>query len=107
MIALIRNLTGRRHSAKRSSDVENPALRDPDVRLMLRAKDGDEEAFAELVTSYRQRLVAMLTQLLGNAATAEDVAQEVFWRIHKARRAYEPSARFSTWLFRIADNLPG
>jgi len=105
MIAAIRKLTDRRHSAKRSSDVENPALRDPDVRLMLRAKDGDEDAFAELVISYQRRLVAVLTQLVGNAATAEDVAQEVFLRIHQARRSYEPTARFSTWLFRIANNL--
>ncbi len=72
---------------------------------MLRAKDGDEDAFAELVTSYQQRLVRVLTQLVGNAATAEDVAQDVFLRIHQARRGYEPTARFSTWLFRIANNL--
>jgi RNA polymerase sigma-70 factor (ECF subfamily) len=80
-------------------------LRDPDVQLMLRAKEGDVEAFAELVTSYQHRLVGVLTHLLGNVATAEDVAQEVFLRIHQARRGYEPTARFSTWLFRIANNL--
>ncbi len=105
MIAAIRKLPVRRHSATRSSEVENPALRDPDVRLMLRAKDGDEDAFAQLVNSYQRRLVNVLTQLVGNAATAEDVAQEVFLRIHQARRGYEPTARFSTWLFRIANNL--
>src|SRR5580704_5940867 len=105
MIAAIRKLTNRRHPAKLSGGDENPALRDPEVRLMLRAKEGDESAFAELVTSYQHRLVGVLSHLLGDAATAEDVAQEVFLRIHQARRGYEPTARFSTWLFRIANNL--
>ena len=105
MIAAIRKPTERRHPVKQTGDDENPALRDPDVRLMLRAKEGDESAFEELVTSYRHRLVGVLTHMLGNAATAEDVAQEVFLRIHQARRGYEPTARFSTWLFRIANNL--
>jgi RNA polymerase sigma-70 factor (ECF subfamily) len=105
MIAAIRKLTVRRRPAKQCRGDENLALRDPDVRLMLRAKEGDENAFAELVTSYQHRLVGVLTHLLGNAATAEDVAQEVFLRIHQARRGYQPTARFSTWLFRIANNL--
>jgi RNA polymerase sigma-70 factor (ECF subfamily) len=105
MIATVRKLTDRRRPAKNGDSVENPALRDPEVRLMLRAKDGDETAFADLVTSYQHRLIGVLAHLLGDAATAEDVAQEVFLRIHQARRGYEPTARFSTWLFRIANNL--
>lgn len=106
MIAAIRKLKDLCRPVKQvRQDEENPALRDPDVCLMLRAKAGDENAFAKLVTSYQQRLVRVLTHLLGNAATAEDVAQEVFLRIHQARRNYEPTARFSTWLFCIAKNL--
>src|SRR5258708_2390925 len=107
MIAVLRKLklTDRRRPAKPSPVAENPALRDPEVRLMLRAKEGDESAFAELVKSYQHRLVGVLAHLLGDATTAEDVAQEVFLRVHQARHGYEPTARFSTWLFRIANNL--
>lgn len=84
---------------------QNPALRDPDVRMMLRAKAGDEFAFADLVTSYQQRLVGVLSHMLGDSEMAEDVAQEVFFRVYQARNGYEPTARFATWLFRIAHNL--
>ena len=105
MIATIQKPADRRDPVKHSGDEENPALRDPEVRLMLRAKEGDERAFAKLVTSYQHRLVGVLAHMLGDAATAEDVAQEVFLRVHQARRGYQPTARFSTWLFRIANNL--
>jgi RNA polymerase sigma-70 factor, ECF subfamily len=84
---------------------QNPVLRDPDVRLMLRAKEGDESAFTQLVTTYQDRLVSVLTHLLQNQEAAEDLAQEVFLRIYKARHGYEPTAKFSTWMFRIANNL--
>jgi RNA polymerase sigma-70 factor (ECF subfamily) len=84
---------------------ENPVLRDPDVGLMLRAKDGDEAAFTQLVTNYQDRLVSVLVHLLQNHEAAEDLAQEVFLRIYRARHGYQPTAKFSTWLFRIANNL--
>jgi|SRR5579872_4726177 len=78
---------------------------DPDVRLMLRAKEGDETAFAKLVRDYHDRLVRVLANLLNSKEDAEDLAQETFLRIYKARHGYQPTARFSTWLFRIAGNL--
>ncbi len=84
---------------------ENPAIRDPDVRLMLRVKEGDEGAFAELVTNYQTRLVSIFYNMLGNRETAEDLAQECFLRIYQARNGYEPTAKFATWLYRIANNL--
>ena len=83
----------------------NPVLRDPDVRLMLRVKEGDETAFTQLVSLYQDRLLGVLYHLLQDQEAAEDLAQEVFLRIYRARRGYEPTARFSTWLFRIANNL--
>src|SRR5262245_36885773 len=88
-----------------SSSDENPVLRDPDVRLMLRVKGGDEAAFEKLVQNYQDRLVAVLFHLVEDRGAAEDLAQEVFLRIYRARRGYEPTAKFSTWLFRIANNL--
>ena len=81
------------------------ALRDPDIRLMLRVRDDEPGAFEELVETYQHRLVAVMHHLVGNAEEAEDLAQEVFLRVYRARKKYRPRAKFSTWLFTIAANL--
>jgi RNA polymerase sigma-70 factor, ECF subfamily len=82
------------------------SLRDPDVRLMLRVRDHDDAAaFGELVDRYRHRLVGVMHHLTGHADEAEDLAQEVFLRVYRTRRRYHPTAKFSTWLFTIANNL--
>ena len=72
---------------------------------MLRTKDGDEAAFAELVKNYQNRLVAVFYHMLRDQEVAEDLAQEAFLRIYRSRHNYQPTAKFSTWLFRIAGNL--
>jgi len=72
---------------------------------MLRLKAGDAAAFARLVERYRGPLVRFLYRMVGDAATAEELAQEVFVRVYGARRRYRPWAKFSTWLFKIATNL--
>ena len=81
------------------------ALRDPDIRLMLRVRDDDATAFAEVVERFQHRLVAVMHHLVGNADEAEDLAQEVFLRVYRTRKKYTPKAKFSTWLFTIANNL--
>ncbi|HWY87967.1 MAG TPA: sigma-70 family RNA polymerase sigma factor [Gemmataceae bacterium] len=81
------------------------ALRDPDIRLMLRVRDDDNEAFAELVELYHQRLVTVMHHLVASTEEAEDLAQEVFLRVYRGRKKYHPRAKFSTWLFTIANNL--
>jgi RNA polymerase sigma-70 factor (ECF subfamily) len=81
------------------------AMRDPDIRLMLRVRGGDEAAFAELVERYQNRLVAVMNHIVGNSDEAEDLAQECFLRVYKTRHKYTPKAKFSTWLFTIANNL--
>lgn len=82
------------------------ALRDPDIRLMLRVRnDDDRAAFAELVDRFQHRLVTVLTHLVGHPHEAEDLAQEVFLRVYRTRAAYTPKAKFATWLFTIANNL--
>jgi RNA polymerase sigma-70 factor (ECF subfamily) len=81
------------------------ALRDPDIRLMLRVRAGEAGAFEELVERYQHRLVAVMHHLVGNAEEAEDLAQEVFLRVYRARQRYRPRSKFSTWLFTIANNL--
>jgi RNA polymerase sigma-70 factor, ECF subfamily len=81
------------------------ALRDPDIRLMLRVRNDDSVAFAELVELYHQRLVTIMQHLVNSAEEAEDLAQEVFLRVYRGRKKYHPRAKFSTWLFTIANNL--
>jgi RNA polymerase sigma-70 factor (ECF subfamily) len=81
------------------------ALRDPDIRLMLRVRDDQPGAFEDLVEQYQHRLVAVMNHLVGNAAEAEDLAQEVFLRVYRSRKKYRPRSKFSTWLFTIANNL--
>ncbi|MHB1422019.1 MAG: RNA polymerase sigma factor [Gemmataceae bacterium] len=72
---------------------------------MLRVRDDDAAAFEELVELYQHRLVAVMHHLVGNADEAEDLAQEVFLRVYRARKKYRPRSKFSTWLFTIANNL--
>jgi RNA polymerase sigma-70 factor (ECF subfamily) len=81
------------------------AMRDPDIRLMLRVRDDDSAAFADLVDRFQHRLVAVMNHLVGNPDEAEDLAQEVFLRVYRIRKKYTPKAKFSTWLFTIANNL--
>jgi RNA polymerase sigma-70 factor (ECF subfamily) len=81
------------------------ALRDPDIRLMLRVRDDEAGAFEQLVEQYQHRLVAVMHHLAGSAEEAEDLAQEVFLRVYRSRKKYRPRAKFSTWLFTIANNL--
>lgn len=80
-------------------------LHDPDVRLMLQVRDGNAAAFEELVLRYQGRLLTVLAHLVGNREQAEDLTQEVFLRVFRARERYEPGAKFSTWLFTIANHV--
>ncbi len=77
---------------------------DPDIGLMLRFQRGDEAAFEELVKRHTRGVLNLVYRYLGDAARAEDVAQDVFVKVYRARKKYEPKARFSTWLYRIAVN---
>ncbi len=80
-------------------------LRDPDVQLMLRVREGDQLAFTQLVSKYQDRMIGIFTNLFRDSALAEDLTQEVFLRVYRARHSYEATAKFSTWLFQIANNL--
>ena len=78
---------------------------DPDVRLMLQVRDDNAAAFEELVTRYQARLLSLFRHLIRGKDQSEDLAQEVFLRIYRARKRYVPGAKFSTWLFKIAHNV--
>ena len=75
-----------------------------DVELMLALKAGDENAFTELVDRHRDAVVNLTYRYLGNKTDAEDLAQEVFLKVYRARARYEPAAKFTTWLYRVAAN---
>ncbi len=87
------------------SSTQNPALRDPDVRLMLEVRDDNAAAFEELMLRYQNRLISLLEHVVGRRELAEDLTQDVFLRMYRARKRYEPGAKFSTWLFTIANNV--
>lgn len=76
-----------------------------DVQLMLDVKAGDNSSFNALLLKYRSPLVNFLYRMVRDRATAEDLAQDVFLRVYRARKEYIPSAKFTTWLFRIATNV--
>lgn len=103
-----RHRPGRRHAAGvviSTTVQEIRYLRDPDVQLMLRVREGDHDAYAELVTNYQDRLVAVFYHLLRDKEASEDLAQEVFLKIYRARQRYVPTAKFATYLFRVANNV--
>src|ERR1700688_1736710 len=76
-----------------------------DADVMLRGKTGDESAFAYLVQKYRRPMVGFMFRFCRNPSAAEELAQEVFLRVYRSRTTYEASAKFTTWLYRIATNL--
>jgi len=75
-----------------------------DVELMLAARAGDDGAFGDLVDRHRNAVVNLTYRYLGNRADADDLAQEVFLKVYRARKRYEPRAKFTTWLYRVAVN---
>lgn len=80
-------------------------LDDPDVRLMLRVKNGDHDAFGQLVERYNARIFGFFRRRLGDRQEAEDLTQDVMLRLFRSRHSYQPRARFSTWVFHITQNV--
>jgi RNA polymerase sigma-70 factor (ECF subfamily) len=78
---------------------------DPDIALMLRVQRDEPGAFAELVREFQTRVFARLFRSLSDRHQAEDLTQEVFLRLFRNRKRYEPRARFATWIFHIAQNV--
>ncbi len=85
--------------------MEAAATLERDAQLMLLVRDGDEASFALLLERHRGPVVHFLYRMVGNQAVSEELAQEVFFRVYKSRASYEPTAKFTTWLFRIATHL--
>jgi RNA polymerase sigma-70 factor, ECF subfamily len=81
------------------------ATLDFDAELMLRVKDGDGASFTILLQKHRLPVIHFLYRMVQNQGVAEELAQEVFLRVYRSRDSYEPTAKFTTWLFRIATHL--
>src|SRR5271154_1933471 len=79
--------------------------RDEDAELMLRLREGDQACFNRLLERHRNAVIHFLYRMVLNQAVAEELAQEVFLRVYRFRLSYEPKAKFTTWLFRIATHL--
>lgn len=77
---------------------------DDDIRLMLALKAGDREAFNTLMDKYSKQVINFIRRFTGSREDAEDIAQEVFIKVYNAAAYYVPSAKFTTWLYRIASN---
>jgi len=73
--------------------------------LMLDFKEGNALAFQKLFNKYKKRVMNYCYRFCRNHAVAEELAQETFLRVYKAASRYQPKARFSTWLFKIATNV--
>jgi RNA polymerase sigma-70 factor (ECF subfamily) len=85
--------------------ITGAAALDLDAQLMLRVRDGDEECFRVLLEKYRNPVIRFVYRMVQDRAISEELAQEVFLRVYRSRATYEPTARFTTWLFRIATHL--
>jgi RNA polymerase sigma-70 factor (ECF subfamily) len=87
------------------SSMAAAAILDIDAGLMLCVREGDTLCFSALLDRHRNSVVHFLFRMVQNQAIAEELAQEVFLRVYRSRASYEPSAKFTTWLFRISSNL--
>lgn len=88
-----------------NTDVEAVAALENDAQLMLRVKAGDGASFELLLEKYRASVISYLYRMVQSQSVAEELAQEVFFRVYRSRSTYEPTAKFTTWLFRIATHL--
>ena len=93
------------HSIRVQKDMIAVGALEPDTELMLRVREGHTESFALLLGKHRGPVIHFLYRMVQNQAVAEELAQEVFLRVYKSRGNYEPTAKFTTWLFRIASHL--
>jgi len=87
------------------SDMEAAVALERDAQLMLRVRAGDDTSFAMLLERHRGPVVHFLYRMVPNQAVSEELAQEVFLRVYRSRATYEPTAKFTTWLFRIATHV--
>jgi RNA polymerase sigma-70 factor (ECF subfamily) len=91
--------------ARVQKDMEAVVALERDAELMMRVREGDDTSFAVLLERHRAPVVHFLYRMVQNQAVSEELAQEVFLRVYRSRETYEPTAKFTTWLFRIATRV--
>jgi len=84
---------------------EAPDAAAQDLLWMARIKQGDTDALRLLIEAHQHRIIGTVAKMLGDESDAEDIAQQVFIRVWKSAARYEPTAKFTTWLFKITRNL--
>src|SRR5713226_3345671 len=89
-------------NARANSNMAAVAALERDAELMLRVRDGDQASFGVLLQRHRGLVLYFVFRMVQNQVVAEELAQEVFLRVYRSRGTYQPTARFTTWLFRIA-----
>lgn len=92
-------------SAPRLAPLTGSTAVDHDAAVMLRVRDGETAAFTLILERHRHALVNFMNRMVQNQGVAEELAQEVFLRVYRARATYEPTARFTTWFYRIATHV--
>jgi len=88
-----------------NEDMEAVIALEADAQLMLRVRAGDDTSFGLLLERHRGPVVHFMYRMVQNQAVSEELAQEVFLRVYRSRETYEPTAKFTTWLFRIATHV--
>ncbi|CAN5691689.1 sigma-70 family RNA polymerase sigma factor [soil metagenome] len=91
----------------RAAPTATPARNDEsgDARLVERARDGDDDAFAALVVRYERKLIRVLHRLIHDEDLARDLSQETFWKVYSRLDKFDTARRFGPWLFRVGVNL--
>jgi RNA polymerase sigma-70 factor, ECF subfamily len=87
------------------TNIETVSTLERDAELMLRVRSGNAFSFGVLLERHRNPVIHFLYRMVQNQPVAEELAQEVFLRVYRSRETYEPTAKFTTWLFRIATHL--
>lgn len=77
---------------------------DVDGELMARVAKGDRQAFAALFDRHQARVTRFAVNFVGDRGRAEEAAQEIFLKLYRSANSYRPTARFKTFLFRVATN---
>lgn len=94
------------HAVSRgASAFEIPATELSDEQLFQRYTDGDTAVFSVLMARYEPRIQGFLRKRLNDEERVQDLTQDTFLRIHRARESYDPGRKFSTWIHTIANNL--
>lgn len=97
-------MLARAHMTEPPSNPERENARDVELMREVQAT-GSHQAFQELIERHQNAVIGTVAKMLGNASEAEDIAQQVFLRLWKARKRYQPSAKFTTFLYTITRNL--